>query len=437
MPCPHRDRQGDGDDASGENAGGPGRLVRGHVERRSFLKSALAIGGTGALSACVSRGADVPSAPSDTDRSFPERQHAWNAVLPRDPHGNVSLPAHQLLVFADYAGTGTPRAAERERVATALRRLEHAFPRGNGGSDDRPDGLLFTVGYSRQYFDRFDPSAPVGVDLPRPERTLRTLGQDPSLADPHDVVFVMNSDNVSTLLSAEAALFDGLSSVSGVDVPGLNGVLTRTERRTGFVGPGLVSDRLEADVPDNAPQAMGYKSGLRGNQATEDRVTIETGAFADGTTQHVSRLTMALDRWYEETGDERVRRMFADSHDPAEVGDTGEFLAGDSGITPEVVSDGRGSEQAGHAQKLARARDDAFEPRVLRRSEGVSTDLSVPGMNFTAVQREFEAIVDVLDAMYGGGDPTADGITSYLETRARGNYLIPPRRHRALPAADP
>jgi hypothetical protein len=80
-----------------ESADEPG-LARRAVNRRSFLRSALAIGGAGALAAVVGLGSsddtdpidaalDVPQGPSDP-AAFPERQHAWNRDLATDPFGN-------------------------------------------------------------------------------------------------------------------------------------------------------------------------------------------------------------------------------------------------------------------------------------------------------------------------------------------------------------
>ena len=43
---------------------------------------------------------------------------------------------------------------------------------------------------------------------------------------------------------------------------------------------------------------MGFKSGLKKNQATEDNVTIAGGPFAGGTTMHNSYMRLRLDSWY-------------------------------------------------------------------------------------------------------------------------------------------
>ena len=114
---------------------------------------------------------------------------------------------------------------------------------------------------------------------------------------------------------------------------------------------------------------MGFKSGFRDNQATEDRVTIERGSFAGGTTQHLSRLVFDLEAWYERDEAERVRQMFSPEHTVEQVGDVGEFLANQSGATREmaerVAADARDHGAVGHTQKLASARDEDFQPLIL------------------------------------------------------------------------
>lgn len=145
----------------------------------------LAIGGTGALAAvsgCSTWGGDrggtklgqldLPRGPSDSD-AVPERRHAWRRDLRTDPFGNVVLPTHQLILFLNYAGSGTPSDADRDEVEACVRTLERAVPRLSGGDPDAPnDGLVCMVGYSGRYFDRFDESLPSSVGLQSPEAVL-------------------------------------------------------------------------------------------------------------------------------------------------------------------------------------------------------------------------------------------------------------------------
>lgn len=438
MPCP----------VSGGSTSGPSP----GIERREFLKSALAIGGASALSACVSRGKEVtlPRGPEDLD-SLPRRQHAWNDYLVTDPHGNTVLPHHQLLLFLDVT-VSNPTATDRERAESALTTLERAFQRGTGGdrSATATDGLFFSIGYAPSYFDRFDADLSDSVDLPAPETVLEATDEDPSKADHHDALLMLTSDHVEALLESELALFGDVEELNGVAVDGgLEHAFEVVERRTGFIGKGLPSERLDHPVPEESPQAMGFKSGFRDNQASEERVTIADGPFAGGTTQHVSKLQFDLGEWYENDHDDRVELMFSPEHTSDEVGEVGDFLASDSKVTDGIIErtdqHARHRGRVGHTQKVARARDDG-EPLILRRSEGISTDGEVPGLNFTSVQQRIGDFIETRKAMNGTdlsaetdgeGGPSGNGILDFIEVRNRANFLLPPRPHRALPGPKP
>ncbi|WP_435348298.1 DUF7405 family protein [Haloarchaeobius sp. HRN-SO-5] len=423
------------------------------IPRREFVKSAVAIGGATALSACLGRegGADVPTGVDDPS-TLPARQHAWNDALSRDDHGNAVLARHHALLYLDYAGEGTPTADERETVETALQGLERAYEWSN-------DGLLFTVGYSPSYFDRFDESLPSSVDLPQPEAL--TPFEDPEL-DTHDAVVHLASDHGSALLAAEEGLKGTRETVNGVemeaslaDVFDLPTEFPR--RRTGFVGDGLPAENqdvegipAEADVPDDAPLYMGFKSGFEKNQATEDRVSIQDGPFADGTTQHVSRIRLRLQDWYvEQDRDERVAEMFCPAHaEQGRVEGAGDNLGDSSGITEEdcgdrIEEDARQYGRIGHSQKLASAREDG-RPIILRRDFD-STDLGEASVHFLAVQRRISDFVETKTAMTGSEHTEQpairqrvnNGILEYTFVKRRGNFLLPPRAHRSLPTPRP
>jgi hypothetical protein len=194
------------------------------VERREFLKAAVAIGGTAALSACLDRErADVPTGPDDPT-TLPERQHAWNAAMPTDDHGNAVAPRHRLLLSLTLDRDGPPTERDRERVATALRGVERAYARA-------ADGLLLTVSYSPVYFERFDAGVPDSVDLPAPEALAPF--EDPQLDTP-DVVVHLASNHAQVVLGAEEALTGGRETVNGVSEPDAAGTdaLSIYDRRT-------------------------------------------------------------------------------------------------------------------------------------------------------------------------------------------------------------
>jgi hypothetical protein len=105
----------------------------------------------------------------------------------------------------------------------------------------------------------------------------------------------------------------------------------------------------------------------------------------------------------------------------------------------------------GHAQKAARAnRDGDGEVRLLRRhfesTDDIGSDQRVASLHFPSLQRDVSAFEEVRRAM-NGTDLTAatpairqrvnNGILEYIFVRRRGYFLVPPRRHRALPTPRP
>lgn len=433
------------------------------VSRREFVAAAVAIGGSSALSACQAREGtaagetDAPTAtesdpegldvPSGTDPSeLPEGQHVWNRYLVHDAHGNTNLPQHQLVLGLSYVGSMPPTDEERSAIEDAMATLDRAVQWGTGGDPAAAinEGLLTMLGYAPQYFDRMDASV---EGLMPPDEMLAAAGEDPAKTDGFDALLVLNSDFGSVLLAAEEALFGDRDTLNGVDVAGtFEGVFELAERRTGVVGRGHVAEEIDHEgIPEDAPLSMGFRSGFADNQAPEDRITLESGPFAGGTTLQASRIRINLDRWYDQDADERVAAMFTPRFDEEALSETGDRLGSESEVTEEdatsVEETGRENGMVGHTQKVAAARDENFEPKILRRTEGVATDddfAAGAGFNFHSVQRDIQHFVEVRKAMNPDEydvdvDDAHHGIIDYLETRARGAYVIPPRERRALP----
>ncbi len=414
------------------------------ISRRAFVRSAVAIGGASALAACLDRAddedLDLPQASTDPE-DLPERQHAWNEYLPTDEHGNDVGLEHNVLLDLEYVGDDFER--NREVVESALRTVERAYERGEGG-------IGFTIGYSPAYFDRFDDPLPGSVDLPAPERLAPF--EDPALDD-SDALLHLASNHGHALMSAEEALKGELDELNGLEVEAdLAGVLEVAGRRSGFNGEGLPADHQdeipeiadEEPIDDDAPLWMGFKSGFTHNQASEDRVTIEDGPFAGGTTQHLSKIDLNLRQWYlQDSRDQRVSKMFCPAHaEEGRVEGAGQNL-GDStdiGDCPSAEESASGG-VVGHAQKVHRVREDD-EPLLLRRDFS-STDDGGAATHFLSLQRSIGDFVDTRAAMNGTGLDSAtgvrnnNGILQYVDVRRRANYLLPPRSHRALPAPNP
>ncbi|MGM0397538.1 MAG: DUF7405 family protein [Halobacteriota archaeon] len=415
------------------------------VSRRSFLKRAVAVGGAVGLSACVEQEGtvDVPRGPEDLS-SLPARQHAWNDVLATDDAGNVLNARHHVLALFRLPESGPPTAEMRTTVESAFQSLERAYARGN-------QGLLFTVGYSRSYFDRYDDSLPESVDLPHPEPLAPF--ENPEMDDA-DVLVHLASDLPEVVLRAEQALRGNSRRINGVEVTaGVTDVLQSVDRRTGFVGAGLpaanadVADVSEGAIPEEAPFFMGFKSGFEKNQASEDRVTIEAGPFAGGATEHLSTMSIDLEQWYEQDDRyQRVAKMFCPGHAEAgTVEGVGENLGTSSNMDDCVDPKAAAREYgiAGHSQKMLSVREDD-SPIILRRDFD-STDGDRPGLHFLALQETIDDFVRTREAMNGTdvaaetavGTRTNNGLLQYIAVHHRGNYLVPPRSLRALPPANP
>ncbi|MFB6270794.1 MAG: hypothetical protein ABEH83_12680, partial [Halobacterium sp.] len=371
MPCPldsGNDRPETGDrDASGD----------GGIDRREFMKSALAIGGAGPLASIArrygrpERGTTGQQRVTVADRK--NRQHAWDAYETYDEANQMSLPpAHHLLLHVDLVADGPPSPDDRREVAAAFRHLEEAF-------DWHHEGVLFTVGYSLPYFRRYDEPLPPGLD-PDVDPTdkpgllgARTLidadgvtlpHERPVVADDYDACIHLASDHVHHLLAAEAALWGEEPSAGGVEFDAtLDGVFTRPEqypaRRVGFAGhdnvvsnleedtdfdagqiPGTRGDEDDNDPRDDEPEAplsMGFEDQYANSIPRETHATMledqrlvdpkPPGVFAQGTIQHVSKLDIDLSGWYADNdADERRERMFSPHHNEGNTGTIGERL---------------------------------------------------------------------------------------------------------------
>ncbi|MFW5938432.1 MAG: DUF7405 family protein, partial [Halanaeroarchaeum sp.] len=301
------------------------------------------------------------------------------------------------------------------------------------------------------YFDRFDDPLPESVDLPHPEPLAPF--EDPEMDDA-DVLVHLASDRPSVVLRAEQALRGNTRTLNGVEMDGaLTDVFQSVDRRTGFVGAGLpaehadVADVSEGAISEDAPFFMGFKSGFEKNQASEDRVTIDAGPFAGGTTEHLSTMFIDLHQWYEQDGRyQRVGKMFCPHHaKTGAVEDVGDNLGTDSGMDDcaDPVESGKSDGMVGHSQKMLSAREND-EPVILRRDFD-STDGDRPGLHFVSLQESIADFVATREAMNGEavadetavGDRTNNGILQYMNVTRRGNFLLPPRSLRSLPPANP
>ena len=183
---------------------------------------------------------------------------------------------------------------------------------------------------------------------------------------------------------------------------------------------------------------MGFKSGFRKNQASEDDVTIPKGAFADGTTMQVSYMRLRLDSWYGLLDDkERVARMYAPEITPAQV----ERFTDDAPSQPDRYAKAASRYGVvGHSQTSARARRHGA-PRIIRRDFD-TVDGGLAGLHFVSVQRSIADFVATRNAMNAANasyinpaitDTTNNGINEFIFVLKRANYILPARPLRSYP----
>jgi hypothetical protein len=183
---------------------------------------------------------------------------------------------------------------------------------------------------------------------------------------------------------------------------------------------------------------MGFKSGLRRNQATEDDATITDGPFADGTTMHVSYLRLRLDTWYAQLSQpERVARMYAPQVTPEQAGEFTTDAESDPNLLGQSITR---YGVIGHAQTSARARRGG-RPVILRRDFD-TTDAGLAGLHFVSLQRAIADFAATRTAMNATSaqlqnpsitDTVNNGINEFIFVLRRGNYVVPPRAQRSFP----
>jgi len=427
------------------------RLV-GAAAAATGVAAATAVGGSRLLGGDDGARAGVATRPRGALPRVvrPSRQHGWNASLDRDRAGNVLPPRHQRLLLCELVDDPTPDAAWRAEAA--LRHVERRT-----GGDHR--GLLIAIGWGPAWFRR------IGVRSPVPAAVALNDAEVPRLDDPVCVLHV-GSDDPEILDRAErewfgrggdvdpAAAGGGGTAGAGAGHPaagddGAHGTLGHllrvTERRTGFVGDGLPEEHRtgtaglpqDRPLPEGAPMFMGFQSGLRRNQASEDDVTIASGRWAGGTTMHVSSIALALDSWYRSLDDRgRVQRMFGATTTPRDVARRRRGIRFDADADLAAVQRRHGV--VGHAEAAATARRDG-DPVILRRDFN-SVDRGGARVHFVALQASIDDFVATRRAMdarraVGGvvGVHVNNGITEWMTVESRANLLVPSRADRICP----
>ncbi|GAA1011595.1 Tat pathway signal protein [Acrocarpospora pleiomorpha] len=346
--------------------------------------------------------------------SLPAGQHEWEATFGHDELGRPVPPRHHRLILADLIESPDEDAARLLESRLAVLEERHAYG---------PDGLLTTVGWGPAWWDEH--TSHVGL-ITVPSKMSRW--EDPVLETPH-AIFHLASDHQDVLESAGDALFGSA---------GVGEHLKVREVRTGFVGAGLVSEALpHLNVPETAPLLLGFHSVLRGNQATEESITILSGPLAGGTTQHVSRIELDVERWHAKDRDEQAALLYAPTVTAAEADRFSDDAPSDYESYERTV---REHGIVGHAQAAARARVDNVP--VINRRDFATVDDGKPGTHFVSLQRELRdfnntrAIMNAADGSgyhHSVGTRRRNGINAFFDVTHRATAGIPPRGSRAYP----
>ncbi len=398
------------------------------ITRRRFLAGAGGLAAAALAAGVVieqsAKGSDVPLAHLPAMLAgLPERQHAWDAALRRDQYGNPTPPRHDRLLFFDVRGTPSPRYVRL--LEAELRLIEHAHPWN-------PDGVLFTAGWSPDYFTRL-----LGVPSPIPRARRMSDFENPTI-DSFHVCLHLASDHESLLESCEHRLRSALAPI-----------LRWRETRAGFSGAGLPAANQRIDgapvegippghhVSPSAPMFMGFKSALKKNQASEDAITIPDGPFAQGTTVAISHMTLSLGDWYESlTYGQRIARMYSPQTSPEQVS----RFTTDAESNPNLIGRSIKEGVIGHSQASARARRHGT-PIILRRDFN-TVDGGRAGLHFVSLQRTIADFVATRTAMNQANaqlqnpEITAtvnNGINEFILVRRRATYMLPPRPQRSFP----
>lgn len=348
--------------------------------------------------------------------SLPAGQHEWEATFGRDELGRPVPPRRQLLVVADLADA--PSAAGAAHLEAALSDLERRFRYG-------PDGLLTTVGWGGAWFDRHTEHQGV---IAAPARMSRW--EDPVIEHP-SAVFHLASDHLDILDDAFDTLFGDGASAQGQ-------YLKAHQVRRGFVGAGLPSDALpNLRIPRNSPLLFGFHSIHRGNQATEESITVGAGPLAGGTTAHISRIVLDVERWHDRDRDEQAALLYAPTVTAAEAERFADDAPSDYTSYEQTV---REHGVVGHAQAAARARVNNVP--VINRRDFATLDDGVPGTHFVSLQRElrdFNNTRAIMNAADGPGYHRSvgarrrNGINAFFDVTHRATVGIPARALRAYP----
>ncbi len=307
----------------------------------------------------------------------------------------------------------------------------------------------------------------------------------PVVIEDNDLLLTLRSDVQGNLTDVLAWLL-GSNVLAGTTVasPALGELLEVTSARLMFVQRGLPR-RLAAahELPyagrihPESPLWMGFASQqadssgpvaivtVQGNRSAQFTTAAPGDYFADAAIQHLSHVVLDLEQWYGDAEPyvERVQQMFRSTPIPA-TGNPDQFTdGGGPAFLPNAFrgrDDARqsatgfetydGGRRLGHTSSLQRASRAGDGTPIHLRVDGPGFDaldvpdgsnqpklhfsMFVPTAEVFERMRRYQAGTDLAGAF--GVSARATGIERFITTTRRQNFLVPPRRHRALPLIE-
>jgi hypothetical protein len=468
------------------------------LSRKEFLAGATggALGAVG-LYQLIDRLATLPARAALVG-PLPVEQHVLEGVRVVVDNGiEVLVPPlhHEVITFKLETGTGRAALTEAQgALEQALADLDGRYePTPAGLGVTVAWGLPYFRTYVPALADRYLPVDKRASKAKR--RRLRVLlptirfPSDPpeTMLEQHDAAVLLRSDRLDAIEDA-ASLLTGLGFWRGTTI------------RRGFAGGGFSGGRglpkqmaLAAGVPgaehipDRAELFLGFTSSQKDGLGPRRIANIETlrysdggpgGYFRGGTTMHLSHLHEDLEAWYRMTFEQRGAKAFEPGPGPDVPEDTLTFAPADRVLGPADVAHNvqnyRTFRAIGHAaslhpttrlQRAIRGADGTLYKKgtaIPHRADFNTLDnpffwsarpdddrmSSTPaaGLHFVVfnpTSDDFHRNRLAMDGVFPDGTrlrfrPRApgQGINSVLRTTHRQNFLVPPRRHRALPLVE-
>jgi hypothetical protein len=335
--------------ASGQGAQGAG------ITRRSLLGRAARLGVAASTLGALEALAWVPQRAAAATTTLPEIQYAITKFLaPAFTVEGVKVRMGPLYtVFATFALTRTPTAADQAALTRALAMVEAAYP-------FTPAGIFTTVAYGVPYFERLpggiggplvspqiprllsDPQrlafeeavpGPTDVSPQNPEVTKQRFSV-PVQIEANDVLIALRSDSTANIEDVLGWLSGSQTTLAGVEAgeSGLAGLIEITSRRLMFNQRGLPRKVGEqqalpyaGSLNPQAPTWMGFvdqqvdSSGppavttFIGNKSAKLTNARSSSYFAHGSVVHLSHVILDLEQFYarpKEAYKQRVAYMF-------------------------------------------------------------------------------------------------------------------------------